>query len=511
MRKKTKILFLITVFSLSVFFVQTTRAAVIQKANSFLGLSFSLVGYWTFDGGDMTATTARDRSGNGNTGTLSGTTRAAGKIGQGLSFDGVDDTINAGDVASVDTATDLSGCAWVKHNTITGDNVILAKNNSGTDGFQFFRDDTGASSGRTDTYTISVFDSADTDSSSLEGATNASLLQSGTMTYVCFTFMAASGTGLRLYVNGVEDANSPVSTSAVGAINAGANVLRIGTLSDGTTSPFDGLLDDVRVYTRVLTSSEITRLYQMGLASKVNTSNKDSTNPFNAGLVGYWTFDGGDMTATTTRDRSGNGNTGTLSGTTRAAGKIGQGLSFDGVDDTINAGSASSLDDIESQGGGGMSVSFWINPASNVSRNIMGKTRQATGSGYWTIQKTSATNPARLQFSKEGNTVDSFISYNSTLTIGVWQHIVITWNGSPTFSTGVTTYKNGTLLTRTAVTDGDPVNSDAAGIFCLGGSSNTPENACSGGTYGDMQLDEVRVYNRILSAVEVGQLYLMGK
>ncbi|OGN11879.1 MAG: hypothetical protein A3C71_00035 [Candidatus Yanofskybacteria bacterium RIFCSPHIGHO2_02_FULL_43_15c] len=83
MRKKTKILFLITVFSLSVFFVQTTRAAVIQKANSFLGLSFSLVGYWTFDGGDMTATTARDRSGNGNTGTLSGTTERPAKSVRG--------------------------------------------------------------------------------------------------------------------------------------------------------------------------------------------------------------------------------------------------------------------------------------------------------------------------------------------------------------------------------------------------------------------------------------------
>src|SRR3989344_3676813 len=52
-----------------------------------------LVGYWTFDEG--TGATASDSSGNNNTGTLTnGPTWTTGKIGQALSFDGVDDYVN---------------------------------------------------------------------------------------------------------------------------------------------------------------------------------------------------------------------------------------------------------------------------------------------------------------------------------------------------------------------------------------------------------------------------------
>src|SRR3989338_8887897 len=66
------------------------------------GLSCGLVGYWTFDGTDTpwtsaTAATTKDKSGNGNTGTLTNMNRAIalveGKIGQGLKFDGVNDYI----------------------------------------------------------------------------------------------------------------------------------------------------------------------------------------------------------------------------------------------------------------------------------------------------------------------------------------------------------------------------------------------------------------------------------
>ena len=59
------------------------------------------------------------------------------------------------------------------------------------------------------------------------------------------------------------------------------------------------------------------------------------------GLVGYWNFDEG--TGTTAADSSGSGNNGTLvNGSTWTAGKVGNGaLQFDGVDDSVNAGTDS--------------------------------------------------------------------------------------------------------------------------------------------------------------------------
>jgi hypothetical protein len=227
-----------------------------------------------------------------------------------------------------------------------------------------------------------------------------------------------------------------------------------------------------------------------------------------SGLVGYWTMDGADYNAASTTaevlDRSGNGNHGNNSGATPTIGKLGQARSFDGVDDFVNAGSAASLDDIETQGGGGMTVSFWIKPTSNTTNSILNKGNNYAGTGTWQVSKASNTNPARLIFAKNG-TVGAQVTYNSTLTIGVWQHVVITWNGSMTFSTGVNAYKNTAVLTTGAFTDGSAANSDAAHSLCMGAQGS----ACTAG-FGDEALDEIRIYNRVLSTSEITRLYNFG-
>ena len=106
---------------------------------------------------------------------------------------------------------------------------------------------------------------------------------------------------------------------------------------------FDGSIDDVRVYNRALTATEVAGLYQSGLA-KINSSQSPGT--LSQGLVGWWTMDGADTvwsspTAGVEYDRSGNGNTGTLTNMTRSGsptvGKIGQALKFDGTDQLYDA------------------------------------------------------------------------------------------------------------------------------------------------------------------------------
>ena len=449
--------------------------------------SLNLIGYWTLDGTDInwTANTTIDRSTGGNAGTLvnmsTTTSPVIGQSGQGLYFDGSNDTITAGDIAAFDTATSLTGCAWVKHNTLTTDDVIMAKNNSATDGVQFFRDDVAAVSARTDTYTISVFDSADTDSASLEGATNASV--AGVWKHVCFTFSAGSATGLRLYVNGVEDANSPVSVSSVGAINGGANVFRIGTLSDGTTSPFDGSLDDVRVYTRVLTAGEINALYQMGGAKFAAPTNK-----IISGLVGYWTLDGANINWTTNKatDKSTTGNTGTITNMSTTSspviGKIKQGLKFDGVNDFISLGTDSVVTNT-------VTVCAWMQTTTlNTLQYIV-----SNGSFAFGID---SSNSRILATSDDTST--TVVSATNSITAQDWYHVCAVRQSSGTGSI----YINGAQSGSSGST-GTPVDGGISlGIGDRG--SNGSEAPFKG------LIDDVRIYNRALSTGEIQEIYLMG-
>lgn len=99
-----------------------------------------------------------------------------------------------------------------------------------------------------------------------------------------------SGTSTKFYVN-----NSLSSTLGSSTITSDDAPLLIG--NDGVGSYFDGYIDDVAIYNRILSDSEVTDLY-------------GGTFP-SSGLVGKWTMEGD--SGTTITDSSGNGNDGTAS------------------------------------------------------------------------------------------------------------------------------------------------------------------------------------------------------
>lgn len=215
---------------------------------------------------------------------------------------------------------------------------------------------------------------------------------------------------------------------------------------------------------------------------------------FDTNLVLHYTFDAD------AADSSGKGNTGTLvGGPSIGSGKIGSALSFDGIDDTVNAGSASSLDDIQAQAG--MSVAFWINPRSSALGYIMVKGPASNGSGTWYITKTPASTPARISFGKEGSTADMNANFNGVLTDNTWQHIVLTWDGNMTG--GVSLYRNGVAMSGGVTSAGNGANTDAAHNLMIGSLNGT-----SG--FVDASMDDVRIYNRVLTASEVGELFSLA-
>ena len=206
-----------------------------------------------------------------------GWTASNKKWGAGsLVLDGANDYIHVGDKDSFDALTELSTCAWVKHNDISDDDHILSKVDNATwSGFMLLRDDVGQESGRTDMYKVWV----DKDSAAtayIEGSSNSSKL--GEWTYVCATFKANDTTGLRLYVNGVEDPHSPVSTVGLNSIDSGSANLVIGRYDPTAANYFNGIMDSVQVFSRVLPASEILSNYQAGnIQFLYRTSNNGST------------------------------------------------------------------------------------------------------------------------------------------------------------------------------------------------------------------------------------------
>lgn len=445
--------------------------AEVQSSN--LGqqsLTDGLVLYQPFDGSDIIGTTSFDRSGNSNNGTISGATKTLGKKGQALNFDGVDDEVSAGNCGmDGDSTWTISG--WI--NPTAGD----------TSEGHFIDNYPLQSYIYNSTFYFYCGDSA----------THASFPY-GAWTFVT---LVADGSGHHLYVNGAYSSSGAQTC----AISSGDT--EIGRYYGGGNYFFNGKIDEVRVYNRVLSSTEITSLYKLG-QEKINMSLTDKST---TGLVGMWSFDGADISGVTAYDRSGNGNNGTISGATQAMGKKGQALSFDGSNDYVNAGSGATLDDIETQGGGGMTVSAWVYAESYGESNagIIAAKNEQTGavSGSWSFRYTTDN---RLVFLKDYATTDlRVISIANSAPYNVWQFVTLTWNGSSTAATDVDIYINGSEVSHASDQNGDGAkNSDIANDLYIG-------NNVSGSATFDGNIDEVRIYNRVLSEDEISDLYNLGK
>ena len=149
--------------------------------------------------------------------------------------------------------------------------------------------------------------------------------------------MTYDGAQARLYVNGDEVS----SHRGDGPLQAPAKPLWIGgNLPWG--SYFDGAIDDVRVYGRVLSGGEIRR----------DMAHPAAPAP---GLAAGYTFDG--RSETTAPDVSGQGNAGEIAGATRTRGRHGGALRFDGAGAVVRVPAAPSLNFARA-----ITLSAWIRP-----------------------------------------------------------------------------------------------------------------------------------------------------
>jgi hypothetical protein len=216
---------------------QTTSASVSVTVSNAPPPPAGLIAAYGFEEG--VGTSIADATGKSHTGTISGATwSAAGKNGKALSFDGINDWVTIADANDLDLTNGMTLEGWVRAASLSGWNTVVLKEGSGSLVYGLYANDNAPRPAVT--MAIAGID---------RSATGASSVPLNAWTHLAATY---DGTTLRLYVNGVE----ALSRAQTGNMTASTNPLRIG--GNGVWSEyFNGLVDDVRIYNRALTSAEI--------------------------------------------------------------------------------------------------------------------------------------------------------------------------------------------------------------------------------------------------------------
>lgn len=448
-------------------------SAVSSAAASSTGINNGLAGYWTFDKNVTTTSTTTDSSGNGRNGALvNGTLIATGRIKQGLSFDGFDDYV---DIPNISFAGPFTFSTWyyTSNNAQTG--MIFGE----VTGSGSFSPKIGMNAGN---FFLRIGTSTSDSSVSLSRANQ----------WHHIVVTRDSSSKIDLYVDGGQ-ANrlfgNVAQTDTYILDKIGAN----GTLGQH----FNGKLDDVRVYTRTLSTNEISNLYKIGKSSLL-TRTVGENNPsvgINSGLVGYWTFDGKNMTNATATDSSGSGNNGTLiNGPTKVIGKMGQALNFDGINDYISTQLTTNYTRT--------SISAWIFPLS-VGGGTLGRIVDKCENGCAAPVYFAVNTGNKLVFQRNFSTgAGIWKTVGNSFNLNSWNHVVVTYDES-SVSNDPIFYVNGILKSIGEVTPPTGVAATTTDRYFIGNRGDT-------GRAFDGKIDDVRLYNRTLSPTEVKSLYKLG-
>jgi hypothetical protein len=447
------------------------------------------VAHWKFDEGS--GSTAYDSTGNNNDGTLYGEMATStdsdsgwttGKHGTALSFDGVDDYVRAN--ASL-SSQEMTACGWVKQTASwsekkgfiqgNGYNLHLWVNSNGTFNYGAWTTDNNEEYSSVRVYDLYSW------------------------TFACVVNKGTSYT--KLYVNGVYEEQHPL----VGELRT-ISFFEFGRHPNHDQDYINGLIDDVRIYDYARTADEIKLDYNAGFAARFGPQtdcDRDPAGCLDKGLVGYWSFD--ERSGTTAADNSGNGNNGTLTngptwttGVKPLSGGVsgGSALQFDGSDDYVVVLDDDSLDILDR-----ITIEAWfkLNDYASVDVQTIAMKWEPQNFAYrWTgalpyiwFELRGTDEATRALYSE--NIVGSWAIANNT-----WYHAVGTYDGEY-----MRVYINGELYQE-----------EYEGGFII---KQTTENLVfgqetwlSGDRPFDGAIDEVRIYNRALSAEEVRYHYNRG-
>lgn len=444
-----------------------------------------LLNYWTFNEEDVIGATARDKVLNGNNGTITGAVIAEGVVNQGLDFDGTNDLVDMGDDDDWDFAAgDFALVTWVnKQGNSVGSPYVIAKWNDVSGVHQFKLAMTNGVS------TIQICYEK-TNLSEVCGITG-SLLTDNTGFY--HIVAQRSGNSFEIYIDGQIVVDTESGTH--GTMRSTATVFRVGN-DEGDTKPFNGVIDEVRIYNRTLTSTEVINLFNQRSKATITVGQNDL---FRDSLVSLWSFNGPDINfilngTSTAIDRSGSNN-GSISPRIKfVPGIIGQSLDFNTRDLIISQFIDTNATVLNTTGN--FTISIWIKPSkTDLLQDIISELGPENTAGQYILRQTA--NGQIRFFRRDGvsNNTNS-ITAGTILTQGKWTHIACGYDGS------LFCYFNG--VEGTTASADLAITGQLAVETWIGNGNSQTSNVYKG------LIDEVRLYNKALTATEIQEIFIAG-
>jgi len=398
----------------------------------------------------------KDVSGNGRDGTPSGGPKLTNDMGernsQAYLFDGVDDTIAISSIPALGTS-DFTLFAWIKTNsTDRNDFIGFGSDSVANRGIRLFIYEG-----------IIHFDLHLTAGPFI----SAEKYNNGSWHPVAVT--NTSGT-IQLYANGVSK-NSGVMAPDITAENP-----LIGNASGLGPQNFAGTLDEIRIYSRALSATEIKKL-----SVKVP-----------GGLVAHYPMDDNSGAAGQITDLSGNGINGTNNNatwTTDRHGNTNNAMSFS--DDFIEAD-----DTLLPMGSTARTVCAWSYsnevPSAGKGTVLFAYGDNSGNNSFLVAPYNALTTEKRLGIFSNSSNQKYVELTQGDWPINKWVHYCVSTTGS----SGVNFYQNGLELTNIGTNNSYSMATVSAGVSRIGVNLNN-------GSYFNGFLDDIRIYNRVLSSGEV--------
>ena len=433
-----------------------------------------LVAYYPFNGN------ASDASGNGFDGVEQNVTATADRFGNAnsaLLFNGSSSDVEVTNIFPM--LNEQTVAVWVNPATLNGYQPIIDKAIPGFGGevdFQLRLPNNGNPNDGTVNWVVNTEYGA---TGTFAGAIGHTILPVGQWSFVaCVTDQANNQ--VRLYVNGVLDATGSMGGRTVRNRNY---PFRIGKqIGQQVNFSFNGSIDDVRIYNRALSAAEIQQIYS-----------KESANPaeaeLNSGLVADYPFNGN------ANDLSGNNNPGTVHNSTLTTDRFGvpnSAYDFNGSNGFIDVPQNTGFDLTTN-----FALSAWIYQRGTVSGGyrIFDKLDAVTPGFALDTYSCSGGSGHRLRL--QGAAINPCNAPGSTdYALMAWHHVVATVSGNVG-----KVYLDGNLEGT-----GDVGNIPHSALDLFIGSAHLYGGAGNVEWFNGV-IDDVRIYNRALSAPEVQQLY----
>jgi hypothetical protein len=363
--------------------------------------------------------------------TLGTAVGAGGHLTTGYTFDGTNDNVNiySSDLNSVFSPDEGSAVVWAK---VSGAGVWTDATSR-----RILRIGVASGSSNND---IRITKTTTTNqlqfnyaANSVASQVNDTSLGGSTGWFQAVITWSKSKDQVKAYINGVQVGSTQTGLGTWSG-NLASTAVAIGASDSSGTSGWSGMINDVRLYTRVLSETEIAAQYNASSDIQAYTTNNyagrellrkysdavavgaAATEEVGSAPVPYWKFDDG--TGTTAKDSSANSNNGTLGGTTLPTWQVedqcvsAKCLYFDGATSKVTGSKIIK---------GIKTVGFWIRPNNIATQGILnldGGTHKISTNASGVITATGFSSPTYY--------INGLATTTPTLTIGQWNYVEIT-------------------------------------------------------------------------------------